>query len=272
MKIAISFLTVKPHENTIKFAHEIHKELNLDVFIVVDDNNYATDNNDLHIIQMNDDNTAPFINSNISNTSTHIKKNPIAMDKFLYAFCNNYRDYDFVWVFEDDVFIPSVDTIKHLIKNYNHYDLVTPNHFIKNDRIPDWHCRSIFPLFTDRKEPFYYSMVCAMGLSRTMLNAILDYVNSKETLFYIEVMFNTLAHDYNLKVIDPLELKSIVWKGNWGLDEFLLLSNSVFHPRKDIENHYLLREAIQILASNNYKPQNNLPPFIQELLCNYQKY
>jgi hypothetical protein len=54
--------------------------------------------------------------------------------------------------------------------------------------------------------------------------------------------------------------------GDWGVDEFLLLPNNVFHPRKDIENHYCLRMAINTLSLTNYKPINKLPPFIKDLL------
>lgn len=266
MNVAIVFLTVCPKQNTISFALEVKESLGYDVFLVVDDNSCLLDIEDLHIIQMNDDKTKPYINSNISNDSTHIKKNPIAMDKFLFAFCENYIDYDFVWVFEDDVFIPSVDTIQNLHNNYGNFDLVTPNHFIKNDKTPDWHWRSIFALFPNRTEPFHYSMVCAMGLSRRMLNEIYDYAFSYNTLFYCEVMFNTLAHDHKLKVSNPLELKSIVWMGDWGVDEFLLLPNNVFHPRKDIDNHFRLRECVNSLSLTNYKPINKLPPFIKDLL------
>jgi hypothetical protein len=266
MNVAVVFLTVIPRQNTISFALEIKKLLNLDVFIVVDDNSCSLDIEDLHIIQVNDDKTKPYINSNITNNSTHIKKNPIAMDKFLHSFCENYLEYDFVWVFEDDVFIPSVDTIANLHNNYGHFDLVVPNHFEKNNRFPDWHWLSIFPLFPNREEPFYYSMVCAMGISRGMLNAIKKYAHEKESLFYIEVMFNTLAEDNNLNIVDPLELKSIVWMGEWSYNEFLLLPNNVFHPRKDIENHYNLRQGINILTSTNYEPINKLPPFIKDLL------
>jgi hypothetical protein len=266
MKVAVAFLTVNPQENTIKFAQQVGYRLGYDVFIVVDDNTCALDVEDLHIIQINDNSTKQYINSNINSDSTHIKKNPIAMDKFLFAFCENYLEYDFVWVFEDDVFIQSIDSIKHLHDNYGHFDLVVPNHFIKKDKIPDWHWRSIFSLFPNREEPFYYSMVCAMGVSRNMLNAIKDYAYKNESLFYIEVMFNTLAEDNNLKVVDAFELKSIVWKGNWDVDEFLLLPNNVFHPRKDIDNHYNLREKCLGLHLSGYKPKDNLPNFIKDLL------
>ena len=266
MKVAIVFLTNYPKENTMTFALEVKKSLGHDVFLIVDDNSCVLDIEHLHTIQINDDKTKYYINSNIGEDTTHIKKNPIAMDKFLYTFCENYLDYDYVWVFEDDVFIPSVDTIKNLHNNYKDFDLVTPNHFIKTDKVPNWHWPSIFNLFPNRQEPFYFSMVCAMGLSRKMLESIKRFATENKTLFYIEVMFNTLAEDNKLKVVDAFELKSIVWMGDWSYNEFLLLPNNVFHPRKDIENHYNLRQGINILSLTNYKPINKLPNFINDII------
>jgi hypothetical protein len=77
-------------------------------------------------------------------------------------------------------------------------------------------------------------------------------------------MFNTLALQKGLKVIDTPELKSIVWQGNWGLDEFILLPNNIFHPRKDIHNHYILRGYIEYAKLHEYKPKNNLPHFLKQ--------
>jgi hypothetical protein len=79
----------------------------------------------------------------------------------------------------------------------------------------------------------------------------------------IEVMFNTLALQKGLKTIDAFELKSIVWQGDWGLNEFILLPNNIFHPRKDIHNHYVLRGYIKYAKQNEYKPKNNLPHFLK---------
>lgn len=269
MKKAIVFLCSNPLEETIDFAIEIKRSTDFDVFIVVDNNTqiYDQDIAGIRFIQTPDNIciATGYYNSNIGIDVTHIKKNPIAIDKFLYSFCfYSNTDYDFVWVFEDDVFIPSIDHILNLHKNYCQYDLVTPNNFLKTDTIPDWHWKHIFNKIGP---PYYYSMVCAMGLSRKMLNTIKDYVDKNKTLFYIEAMFNTLAMQNNLFVCDPLELKSIVWQGKWHIDEFLLLPNNVFHPRKDIENHPDLRDLINRYKKDlSYKPINTLPDFINNLL------
>ena len=109
-------------------------------------------------------------------------------------------------------------------------------------------------------------MVCAMGISKNVFKEIKDFVRKKKTLFFIEVLFNTIAKQNKLKVIDAFEFKSIVWVGEWGLDEFLLLPLNVFHPIKNIDEHQNLRESINDFKGSNYIPTNKLPIFIKNLM------
>jgi hypothetical protein len=169
--------------------------------------------------------------------------------------------FDFVWVFEDDVFIPSVDTLVNIDDKYCNLDLITANNFAKKDLLLDWHWKHVID---KHDSPYFYSMICAMGLSRTMLNTIKRYVGWHNELFYCEVMFNTLAFHNQLKVKDAYEFKSIVWMGKWDIDEFLLLPNNVFHPRKDIDNHENLRKQIEEAKKTCYVPKNTLPDFVKK--------
>jgi hypothetical protein len=262
MKSAIVFLTTIPNQATLVFAQRIKRELGHDVYVVIDNNKFKNDIvNDIIFIKAEESYCEKhgYINSNISDNATHIRKNPIAMDKFLLFFCVNDLPYEFIWVFEEDVFIQSIETLAYLDKRYSHYDLVTPNNFKKSYNGLDWHWKHI----VDKIEPpYYYSMVSAMGLSKNMLECIKAYVDKHKSLFYIEAMFNTLAMHNGLDVIDPLELKSIVWMGEWGLDEFLQLPNNLFHPIKSINEHQILRDAIVQFRNQNYIPTNRLPDFI----------
>ena len=61
----------------------------------------------------------------------------------------------------------------------------------------------------------------------------------------------------------PMELKSIVWQGKWGVDEFILLPNNVFRPIKDIKNHQNYRDKIKHLQSINWEATDNLPDFVK---------
>lgn len=260
MKVAVAFLTRFPHSETINFGNKIAKSTGFDVYIISDENKFIETKN-VTLVRLDDSicrNTG-FINSNISDNSTHIKKNPIAWDKMLYYFCRITSSYDFVWVFEDDCFIPNVSVIEDLHFRYNKFDLVVPNHVLKTDNLLDWHWKSVVDKINP---PYYYSMVCGCGISRNMFKVIDNYVKENNELFYIEVMFNTLAHHNKLKVTDALELKSIVWMGKWELNEWLLLPNNVFHPKKELSKFEKYRKQIKKAKKENYQPINNLPGFL----------
>lgn len=269
MKIGIVFLTRNPQLETLAFAEEISFETHFDVFIISDEKYRNKDKivvaPNFKIISIDDETCrkANYINSNISDNTTHIRKNPIAWDKMLYYFCEVETDYDAIWVFEDDVFIPNYNTIVQLENKYKEYDLVTPNNFLKSDTALDWHWKHIIPKVDP---PYYFSMVCACRLSFKMLGCVKEYVKTNNELFYIEVIFNTLAMQNNLKVKDAFELKSVVWQGEWGMDEFILLPNNVFHPKKNINDYFHLRLMIEHNRTNGFQPINKLPKFITDLL------
>lgn len=264
-KVAIAFLTKYPKQGTLDFAKTVAKQTSFDVYVVVDDMEVVKATHNVTVIQLEDEYCIKnhYFNSNISDKATHIAKNPIAFDKFLFHFCKLNQQYDFVWVFEDDVFIPSVQTIVDLHEKCSAYDLATPNNFAKTDNAMDWHWKHVVDKI---QPPYHYSMVCGMGLSKRMLQKIRDYAYTNKTLFYIEVMFNTLAMQSGFSVITPLELKSIVWQGDFGLNEWLLLPNNVFHPLKDIDDHEYYRQTIKKAKEIGYQPVNKLPPFINDLL------
>jgi len=270
MKIAIAFLCKYPTMETISFAERLSKTTTFDIFIVSDQRYNGRQKTafypNMEVICIDDHQCVEkgYINANIGTKDTHIPKNPIAWDKMLYIFCEKEPQYDFLWVFEDDVFIPSVETLLNLHVKYGEsFDLVTPNHFAKTDKLKDWHWKHIFQ---NCDPPYFYSMVCACGISRNLFKVIKEWVRIKRKLFHIEAMFNTLAVQNNLRVTDAFELKSVVWQGNWGLDEFLQLPNNVFHPVKLQFNYEMYRAKIEKSRSERYIPQNKLPDFIAKLM------
>ena len=267
MKTAVVFLTTTPKAGTIDFAALVKEQRNADVFIMADtDERILMGHSDVTTIQIADSECVQhgYFNS-MHLPTTHIKKNPVAFDKFLYYFCKLDKMYDYVWFFEDDVFIPSVDTLKYLNDKYNSNDLVIANNFCKSDSILDWHWKHIFNK-VGIEPPYYYSMACAGGLSRKMLQTIKQYVDKQKTLFFLEVMLNTIAMKNNLSICTPLELKTIVWQGRWDLDEFLLLPNNVFHPKKNIDEHKKYRVEIADAISRAHVPEDNLPDFVKKAM------
>jgi len=279
-KSAVIFLCKDIKKQTEDFAKDILKMTNLfDIYLVSDQWNdsfsetgafmehtiFLSAGSQIMKCYLSDERCIAenYYGCNINGEETHIKKKVIAYDKMLYFFLAPHpKPYQFIWIFEDDVFIPSVQHLINLHYKYCGYDLVTPNNFRKKDMLPDWHWRHIFSAI---EPPYYHSMVCACGMSLKMLNAIKEYWDIHKRFFHIEAMFNTLGMHKGLQVQDAFELKSCVWMGEWGIDEFLLLPDNIFHPIKNIENHNELRNQIQEHKRLNpdYKPVNKLPDFLQ---------
>ena len=258
-KKAIVFLCKELKSGTKDFANKVYKETDFDVFIVVDSQKEIRTSCNAYVVQIQEETCEQhgYKGCNI-NKYTHIEKEIISWDKMLYYFCEVENKYDFLWVFEDDVFIPSIESLINLDK-YSNYDLVVPNNHRKNDDYLDWHWRHILD---KTRKPFYYSMVCAIGISKRLIEVIKEYVKENKRLFYIESMFNTLAMQKGLFVKTPLELSSIVWMGDWTENEYLLLPNNMFHPVKDIEKHEDIRKDILEKKLKGFIPKNNLPDFI----------
>lgn len=269
---AVVFLSKKPHAETIAFGEFVAANTLFLVYVISDDPSDGHPNAHnlermgkicFQVVYLDTDarQRNGFQGCNIGSGQTHLNKDVIAWDKFLYLFTSvkPYCDFKFVWVFEDDVFIPNICTISNLHYNYGKHDLVTPNHHLKIDQIKDWHWQHVFD---SHSAPYYYSMVCAAGMSRKMLDAVKNHVNGHKKLFHIEAMFNTLAHHAGLSVHPAFELRSVVWQGEWGIDEFILLKNNVFHPKKDLENFGNYRKLIDGCKKMGYKPANRLPHFL----------
>jgi hypothetical protein len=267
-KTGIVFLSNVLNIETYNFGIEIQEKLKLQVYFIIDSPNIPEvilndkNFNYKQVIYIEDSickNTG-YINCMITGqeVNTVLAKTPIAYDKMLYYFCEQNIELDNLMIFEDDVFIPSVEVLSSFIKKYKAYDLVTSNNFLKTDNVLDWHWRNVIDKINP---PYYYSMVGAFYISRNLLDCIKQYVEKNKTLFFTEVMFNTIAMQNNLKVKDAKELKSIVWQGKWDIDEFLLLPNNFFHPLKNLTSYGFYRKQIIEKRNSNYKPKNNNIPY-----------
>jgi hypothetical protein len=72
----------------------------------------------LHFLQI--DNQEYMVNSVKNSVVLILEKDYVSWDKALYYFCHREgKSYDFLWLIEDDVFIPSVDTLTALNEQCN---------------------------------------------------------------------------------------------------------------------------------------------------------
>lgn len=278
MKSAIVFLTKGYDSELFKSQQLFYDELNnyFDIYVIYDEYekcevdsfcNINFDFNRMNYVTVNDDYCAKkgYKNAQYIPGKTHITKTPISLDKALLFFRKQNifsiaSKYNFVWFIEDDVFIPSAEAMIKLDKKYKKQqqaDLVVPNNNLKKDNIKDWHWPEIMNKI---KPPYYSSMICAFGASRNLLNEIDAYVKEHKTLFFAEAMFNTIAMQKGLKVIDAKELKSIVWMGEWSESQIYLRQNNLFHPVKDIASHNKIRETISRMNKMNVDVSETLLP------------
>jgi hypothetical protein len=245
MQIAVAFLTRKVSDLDIGIIKEISRFY--DTFVVSDEYNYhkhdyysIVKEDGLNVVYVSEDACieSGFHSSNV--TGTHIKKRIVALDKALYHF--SLHDYDFTILIEDDVFIPSLSAFLLFVTNNYKYDLAIPFHIKKTDKILDWHWSHV----VDKIDPpYFYSMACVVGISKSMMSCIKDYVGKNKTLIYLEVMFNTIADHNNLKINTPKELKSIIFNGFWAENDFILKPNNFFHPVKNTSKYSYYRRVVK---------------------------
>ncbi len=76
-------------------------------------------------------------------------------------------------------------------------------------------------------------MVCALRISKNLLNKIDEFANKNKRLLFIEIMFNTFATHNKLKNKVIPELITIAYRYNW--DYKLIKKDFLYHPIKNLE-------------------------------------
>lgn len=228
--ICICILCVKPDKNNIVVDFLETLPDIYDLYILYDDNNITPPkSNKITFIQIDNNKCkeAGFIHS----TSYGKEKNrSISWDKALYYFSYNNK-YKYYWLLEEDVFIPHSNTILNIDNKYKNFDLLSATHNINSKKLNNWHWHRIKKEINNTIPlPWFCSMVCGIRISNTLLQIIKNYANKYNKLFFIETMFNTLAHHYNLSIKTPVELSTIVYRKDWNPDN----KDYLYHPIKDL--------------------------------------
>ena len=248
----IAFLTKVPNSGLIKIANELTNYFK--VFIFIDDNNYNIDNNNTKInyIQIDNDlcknngyrySMEPYlcnINNNKINSPLHIT----SYDKFFYYFTLINLNYEYIWIIEDDVFIPNINNIIDLNNKSDDNDLVCANNFkgtLEDAKNNIWFWDYAMKIFD---EPAYCSMVCACRLSKNLMLEIKNVINKLKFIPLHEFLYNTIAYKKNLKVLCPPELSSIVYRKYWTIEDYKENPKNLFHPLKDYDKHEIYRNEL----------------------------
>jgi hypothetical protein len=236
------FLTVTPNEkfyNFIKLLPDIDN-----IYICIDNNDYNIPNYDgkIKIIKINNNICE---HNGFQNTHSRIKGST-SREKALYYFYKNNINYDYIWFIEEDVFIPTIETIKNIDIKYPDNDLLIRDHEICHKKRSDWHWNLVNRQLSGKiKLPYAWAKgagICAIRCSKKMLECIFNHALKYKTLFFCEVMFNIIALHNNLNVKDIEELKTICWRKKNGWKKNDIDIKNLYHPVKSIEKQYELRK------------------------------
>lgn len=235
----ICFLTVHPCEKFYIFCKKL-KNVNYDIYICIDDDNYVIPNYD-KIIPIIKINKKICENAGFKSSVLWLNNTACSRDKALYYFCKNNIDYNFLWLIEDDVFIPKIDTIKNIDIKYKNNDLLCSGNDIIYEKQTGWHWDHINSQIKI-PPPYSTSMICAIRISKKLLACIKNYVKKYNNLFMDEALFTTLALQANLDVVNPIELSTILYRNEWQIWD--IKKEYLYHPIKDINLQYKYRKQL----------------------------
>lgn len=238
-KTVICFLTVQPSNLFYEFCKTLSRQ-NTEIYICIDDNNYNIPDydNEIPIIKLDGEICE---NDGFKDTVGYFRNKACSRDKALYYFCKIKTDYDQLWLIEEDVFLPTSDIIANIDKKYVDEDLLTSGHEITTLTNDDcWPWASVVKSQIKIDGPFRRSMICAIRVSKNLMNLIHDYANKYKTLFMDEVLFNTLAMQSNLVINVIPELSTILYKKNW--QKWEIDKEKLYHHIKDINIQYEYRK------------------------------
>ena len=263
-RTAVCFLTRQPAAQTLAFAQTLAydaAEDHLDIFIAIDNNSFdATSLNDsssLRFIQIpNDQCRKSGFQGAIHLDIVHTPDRMTASDKALFYFIRLDRNYSFVWLIEDDVFIPSTRALLSLHRLYSSTsDLVMNTNYLNRlGNISSWHWRHAQGRLLP---PWSCSMANVIGLSRLMLNAVDEYVRWRGFVPYHEFFFNTFAVHLNATIVTPSELSTLYFRPLYAFDSVRRSPNNLFHPVKNLQLHdtWRQRSVYSQLLNQHWKEQ-----------------
>lgn len=178
------------------------------------------------------------VSSGYTNMNYLMKKSVTGWEKAIYFFTIVNCNHQYVWFVEDDVFFMSENTVTMIDNKYSNADLLS-NCITENltGKKNTWHWNKIDISYDP---PYYKGMMCAVRMSKYMLNCIKNYAVTNGTLFFLEAMFPTIAMKNNLIHNFPLEMSTIRYDRNYNTSD--IYPTHMYHPVKNIADHVKFRE------------------------------
>lgn len=278
MNTAICLLCVKPHLDQLDFYRGFRK-FGYDIFALADSDALSTPSHvDIDILRVEDRHC---IAKGYHHFNTFIKSKPLcsAWDKALYFFADIHKKYDFVWLIEEDVFIPDHSTLINIDSLYSEIDLIvsggqlyTNRQDMEASKWPHW---PKIPKLLDRP-PYVTAMCCATRMSRAALLAIKDFTRQYHNSFsssidwsnienvrvelglpFLEIAFPAIVLHKGLSLARPKVMADTI-RGSYEslkqqigvtsndsiLRAGLFKLDNMYHPIKQLELHRTIRESL----------------------------
>jgi hypothetical protein len=243
---ALCFLTHRLFPETLELAQEFARDglrCGLEVFIMINDNNFNVSNintsSNLQLLQI--PNELCMQHNYRDATTDYNGSNITSWDKALFYFGVVNKNYSFVWLSEDDVFYPSVQSLISLHELYSNTSDLISSYFalnlLGNTSTLDWKMadEQFIP-------PWARSMVNLVGLSRRLLTVVDNYIRWLGRIPFHEYLFHTLAIQLNYTIVVPTELHTIVSSKSYSFEQIKKQPNNIRHPYKDIKTQKLWRK------------------------------
>lgn len=238
-KVAICIICIVPDIRQLDFYSKLSGAY--DIYFMCDsEESILYDRPNVHIIQIADKEVAD--NGFINACTATINKTPMGWDKALYYFSCVNKTYEHIWFLEDDVFVPTKDTIMNIDTKYGLTDGVLIAGCIDYKFNKSWSHwpGTIFKI----NPPWYRSMVACVRISATTIKLIAQCVKKNRTLFFIESMIPTIAMQGRLSVKCIPELNTIYWRHTFTHTDIKV--ENIYHPIKDIHIQTEFRKIIGI--------------------------
>lgn len=261
-KHAVVYLVGEPDDEIYSWTGQLQQSLNnADVFVVADINNgnvstlqSTVTHSNVTVLHMNDS----YLHS-IGYYGCGYYQDPgdyvRASDKALYYFTQHPvgKQYQYLWLLESDVFVPSVGHLQRLIDEADQKQVdfisqrlspTTVNNF-DDANYEGW---MWWPLLAEAEVafPWQHTMIAAVGMSRDYLQHIPEWVERYQRLHFIEALLPTIAAQHaDLRIWNPDQLSDLTLKETWTLPEMMQAgANGIYHPIKDHSRWSEYRAAI----------------------------
>jgi len=233
----LCLISKNPEKRWCEFLNKFN---NYKIYIIVEDNDFDLSefNNDyknINFIKIDDEKC----NSNgYINTDCESDKLVNAWDKALYYFGVENKNYEFIWILEDDVFFHEENTLIEIDKQYSDEDLLSnlyyPNTDNTHENLWNWDNINI-----NYNEPYYSGYMNSVRVSNKMIKCINYYATKNNKLFYINALFPTIAIKNNLKYITPTELSNVKQIKNYEKSD--INNKNIYHPEIQLNMHIYYR-------------------------------